>query len=145
MRPVGHTEPADASHAQRQDEVVELSVHAGVAMYFPISDWFAAFILTVAVEAPIVAYLLRRHQPDLVRLVVLIVFANLATHLAVWYVLTQPLEIGTPEYTLVAESWAFAAEALFYWASIRHLSARRAVAVSLVANLSSFVVGRLVL
>ena len=52
-------------------------------MYFPISDWFAAFILTLVIEAPIVAFVLRRVEPDLVRLGIFIVFANLATHLAV--------------------------------------------------------------
>jgi hypothetical protein len=112
-------------------------------MYFPISEWFAAFVITLAVEAPLVAILVRRVESDLVRLGILIVFANLATHLAVWYVFTQLFLIGTPAYTIIAETWAFAAEAVFYWAAIRGLSARRAITVSLVANLSSFIVGRL--
>jgi hypothetical protein len=112
-------------------------------MYFPISEWFAAFVITLAVEAPLVALLVRRVESDLVRLGILIVFANLATHLAVWYVFTQLFLIGTPAYTLIAESWAIAAEAVFYWAAIRNLSVRRAITVSLVANVSSFVVGRL--
>src|ERR1700704_1421887 len=113
-------------------------------MYFPISEWFPAFVVTLAVEVPLVAMLVRRVESDLVRLGILIVFANLATHLAVWYVFPQLLTIGPPAYTLIAETWAIAAEAVFYWAAIRGLSAPRAVTVSLVANLSSFVVGRLV-
>ena len=113
-------------------------------MYFPVSDWFAAFMLTLAVEAPIVVVLLRRAEPDLIRLGILIVFANLATHLAVWYVFTQVLLVGTTGYTLVAETWAIAGEAAFYWASIRGLSARRALAIAVVANVSSFIVGRVV-
>ena len=113
-------------------------------MFFPVSDWLAAFVLTLAIEVPLVAFLVRRVESDLIRLVILIVFANLATHLAVWYVITQLLLVGTPGYTLVAETWAFAAEAVFYWAAIRGLSFRRAIYVALVANLSSFVVGRLI-
>jgi hypothetical protein len=113
-------------------------------MYFPISGWFAAFVLTLAIEAPIVAFMLRRVEPDLVRLVVLIVFANLATHLAVWYVITQMLLVGTVAYTVVAETWATAAEALFYRVAIRGVSVPRAIAVAVVANGASFLVGRLV-
>lgn len=113
-------------------------------MYFPISAWFPAFVLTLAIEAPIVAFMLRRVEPDLVRLGVLILFANLATHLAVWYVITQLLLVGTLGYTVVAEIWAIAAEAVFYRVAIRDLSARRAIAVAVVANGASFLVGRVV-
>ena len=113
-------------------------------MFFPISDWFAAFAITLSIELPIVALLVRRGESDLVRLGILIVFANLATHLAVWYVITQLLLVGTPAYTLVAETWAIVAEAVFYWAAIRGISARRAMAIAFAANLSSFVAGRLV-
>lgn len=113
-------------------------------MYFPISGWFAAFVLTLAIEVPIAVYLLRREEPNLVRLAILAVFASLATHPAVWYVLTQLFLVGTPGYTLAAETWAVAVEAVFYYVAIRGVSARRAIRVSLAANLSSFVVGRLV-
>jgi hypothetical protein len=113
-------------------------------MYFPVSGWFAAFVLTLLVEAPLVAFLLRRAEPDLTRLGVLIVFANLATHPVVWYVISQLLLVGTPGYTLVAETWAIAAEAVFYGAAIRDLSWRRAVAVAVAANATSFGVGQLV-
>ncbi len=99
-------------------------------MYFPVSGWFAAFVLTLVVEAPIVAFLLRRAEPDALRLGALIVFANLATHPVVWYVITQLLTVGTLGYTLVAEIWAIAAEAVFYVAAIRGIKARRAIAVA---------------
>ena len=112
-------------------------------MFFPISGWFTAFVVTLAVEIPIAAFLLRRAEPDRLRLVVLIVFANLATHPAVWYVFTQLFLVGTPGYTLAAEAWAISAEAVFYWAAIRGLPVRRAVAVAVAANAVSFTVGRL--
>lgn len=113
-------------------------------MYFPVSGWFAAFVLTLAVEAPIVAFLLRRAEADLLRLGVLIVFANLATHVVVWYVITQLLLVGTLGYTLVAETWAIAAEAVFYGAALRGLSVRRTIAVAVTANVASWLAGRVI-
>ena len=53
-------------------------------MFFPVSEWFTAFVLTLAVEAPIVAVLLRPTGVDRVRLAVLFVLANLATNRVVW-------------------------------------------------------------
>src|SRR5687768_16808894 len=108
-------------------------------MFFPVSDWLPAFIITVALEGPVVLYLLRRAEPSLVRLGVLVVFANLATHPVVWYVITQLMLVGTPPYVLVAETWAIAAEALFYGTAIRGLSVRRAIATAVAVNATSFV------
>ena len=113
-------------------------------MYVPISSWFAAFALTLAVEVPLVLAMLRREEPDLPRLAVLVVTVNLATHLVVWYVATQLLRVGTIEYVVAAETWAILAEAVFYVAAIRGISFARALVVSGVANLASFLVGRVV-
>jgi len=113
-------------------------------MFFPVSDWFVAFVITVALEAPVVLFLLRRAEPNLLRLGVLVVFANLATHPVVWFVITQLLLVGTPGYVLVAETWAIAAEAVFYGAAIRGLSVRVATATAVAANATSFVAGRLI-
>ena len=113
-------------------------------MYFPVDLWFRAFLLTVLVEVPIVAFSLRRFEPSRPRLLLLILFANLASHPAVWFIFTQLFLVGTPEYLVAAESWAVAAEALFYWAAFRGLPVRRAIVVSLAANAASFIVGQLV-
>ena len=88
-------------------------------MYFPISSWAVAFAVTMAVEIPIVLSTVPRDSRDLVRLVVIVGCANLATHLAVWYVLTQLLLINTPGYVMAAEAWAVAVEAAVYWAAFR--------------------------
>jgi hypothetical protein len=112
-------------------------------MYVPISSWFAAFALTLVVEVPLVLAMLRREEPNLARLAVLVVFVNLATHLVVWYVATQLLRVGTVEYVVAAEAWAILAEAVFYVAAIRGLTFARSVVVAAAANLASFVVGRL--
>lgn len=112
-------------------------------MFFPVSAWFAAFVLTVTIEAPIVWVLLRRNAPDVRRLAALVVFANLATHPAVWFVFTQLFLVGTTEYVLVAEGWAVSAEALFYGLTC-DLTVGRALGVAFATNLASFLVGRVV-
>ncbi len=112
-------------------------------MFFPVELWFRAFVLTLVVETPIVAYALRLYEPSRVRLVLLIVLANLASHPAVWFVFTQLFLVGTPEYVVASEGWAVGLEALFYWAAFRGVSVRRAIAVSLLANAASFLLGRL--
>jgi hypothetical protein len=111
-------------------------------MFFPVSDWFPAFVLTLAVELPIVAIVLRPVEPWLVRRVAAVVYANLASHLAVWYVLTQLFELGSAAYLLAAEGWAIAAETAFYALVLRGVSPRRAAVAAVVANGASFAVGR---
>jgi hypothetical protein len=113
-------------------------------MFFPVEEWFAAFLLTIVVEVPIVVVMLRRSEPDLARLVGIAFFANLASHPAVWFVFTQLFLVGTPEYLVAAEGWAVVVEAVFYVVVIRGVSLPRALAVSLVANGASFAVGRLI-
>ena len=113
-------------------------------MFFPASGWFAAFVLTLAIEAAIAVVLLARAESSSVRLGLLVLFANLATHPLVWYVFTQLFLVGTLEYVLAAETWAVAAEAVFYATAIRGLSARRAVAVAMTANAASFLMGRVI-
>jgi len=113
-------------------------------MFFPVADWFAAFALTLAVELPVAVLLLRRVASDLPRMVVLVVTANLATHLAVWYVFTQLFLVGTPAFVLAAEGWAVVAEAVVFLAAFRGLTWQWAVTTAFVANGASFVVGRLV-
>lgn len=110
-------------------------------MFFPVEDWFGAFVLTLVVETPIVVLVLRRSQPDLVRLALIAVIANLATHPAVWFVFTQLFLVGTPEYILAAEAWAVVAEAAVYLIVIRGVGARRAVTASLLANSASVMAG----
>lgn len=94
-------------------------------MIFPVSGWFVAFTLTLVVELPVVLLLLRRADITPGRLAVLVVIANLATHPAVWFVFTQLLDQGTPEYTLVVEAWAVAVEAVCCWVAVRGLRRRR--------------------
>jgi hypothetical protein len=110
-------------------------------MFFPVEEWFAAFVLTLVVETPIVVAVLRRREPDLVRLALIAIIANLATHPAVWFVFTQLFLVGTPEYVLAAEVWAVVIEAAVYLVVIRGVGARRAVTASVLANGASIVAG----
>ncbi len=120
------------AHARRQD------------VFFPVSEWLPAFVLTLAVEIPIVLLLLRGVEPDLPRMAVLVAFANLATHPSVWFVFTQLFLAGTVEYVIAAEGWAVAIEGLFYALVVRGITVRQAIVVTVVANAASFAVGRLV-
>jgi hypothetical protein len=113
-------------------------------VFFPVSEWFPAFVLTLAVEIPVVVLLLRRVEPDLPRMAALVTFANLATHPSVWFVFTQLFLAGTAEYVIAAEAWAVAVEALFYAIVVPGITVRQAIVVTVVANAASFVVGRLV-
>src|SRR4029079_18418715 len=77
-------------------------------VFFPAGDWFAAFVLTLAVEVPIAVFLLRCTEPNLAPAPTIVVFANLVSHPMVWFVWTQVFLIGTPEYVIAVETWAIA-------------------------------------
>lgn len=113
-------------------------------MFFPVSEWFLAFMVTLGVELMVAVWLLRRTEPDLLRRIALVGFANLASHPAVWFIFTQLFLVGTPEYVVAAETWAIGIEALFYAVTIRGLGPRRALLVAVAANVASFAAGRLI-
>jgi hypothetical protein len=111
----------------------------GTSMVLP---WVKTFTLTLLIEGPIVIWCLRGFAPNPLRLVLLVVFANCATHPIVWFVFPAlPLRPWLA-YAL-SESWATGAEALFYFVTCTKLSSRRAVLVALLANAASAGVGLL--
>ena len=101
--------------------------------------WLVAFVLTVALESPIVVLFYRDLEPRRARLFALIFFANLATHPAVWFVFPR-LPLAYAQYTTLAEVWAFGLEIIFY-ALVFSGSWRRAVAASVCANATSMLFG----
>ena len=113
-------------------------------MFLPADEWLRAFLLTLVVEVPVATLLLRGFEADLRRTAALVVFANLASHPLVWYVWSQVLLMGTPEYVVAVEAWAIGIETVFYVVAFRGLGLGRAALVSVVANLASFAVGRIV-
>ena len=104
-------------------------------------SWLVAFLLTYAVEAPIVVALTRGTEPPPARRAALALFAQLATHPLVWFVFPYIVGLRGGTATLLSELWAWLAEAVFYALAFRGLTLTRAVAVSALANGASVLVG----
>ncbi len=105
--------------------------------------WFKAFLLTGLVEVPLAATLLRPAEPRLGRRIALVLFANVASHPAVWFIFPA---LGLP-YTptlILAEAWAVLSEALFYRLVFEKADAVEVFGVSALANGASFGIGLLV-
>lgn len=102
--------------------------------------WFGAFLLTLAIETPLVVALLRPHGESAARGALLSCYASLATHPVVWFVLPALPLAPWPRF-LASEAWAVAAEAVFFGLAVRGLPAARAATVSLLANGASAAFG----
>ena len=113
-------------------------------MFFPVSAWFTAFVVTVVIEGPIVWWFVRGREASVLRVGAAVLLANLASHPAVWFIFTQLLLVGSVAYTLTTEAWAVIVEAVLYVLALRGVGPRRALAASLVANVASYLVGVLV-
>ncbi len=105
-----------------------------------VAAWLIAFALTASSEMAVVGWLGRRLEPCLARRLALSVYANLATHPVVWFVVPTLIPHWATA-TLVSEIWAWVAEAAFYRLTLRAAGWRAAVGLSLAANLSSFGLG----
>ena len=103
--------------------------------------WLVAFLLTYAVEAPIVLVLTRGTDAGLARRAALILFAQLATHPLVWFIFPYIVGLRGGTATLLSELWAWLAEATFYALAFRGLKPLRALATSALANGVSVLVG----
>jgi hypothetical protein len=103
--------------------------------------WLLAFLVTVAVEAPVVLPLTRDTDAGVARRLTLIVFAQLATHPLVWFVFPRLVGLTGQGAATLAELWAWLAEAVFYALVLRRLSFVRALAISALANGASVVAG----
>ncbi len=103
--------------------------------------WLVAFLITVAVEAPIVVGLTRRLAARAPRRFALAVFAQLATHPLVWFVFPRLVGLKGRTSLLLSELWAWLAEAAFYALVFPDLPARRALGISALANGASLAAG----
>jgi hypothetical protein len=101
--------------------------------------WLRAFLFTLLFELPVAVWLLRQAEPSLRRRIPLIVFANLATHPAVWFIFPE-LDLPYLPTVVLAELWAWWIEAAFFFLVMR-TTARRAVLVSGLANATSLALG----
>lgn len=103
-------------------------------------EWLRAFALTLAIESIVAVPLLAKVESRRWRLVAFVAFANLATHPIVWFVFPE-LPISTAASLALAEAFAVAVEAALYRLAFEKIDARRALLVSLLANLASFALG----
>jgi hypothetical protein len=103
--------------------------------------WLIAFLITVAVEAPIVVYLTRDHPISVKRRALLAVFAQLMTHPLVWFVFPRIAGLTGRSALALSELWAWLAEAAFYAVVLPGLSPARALGVSAIANAASILAG----
>jgi hypothetical protein len=103
-------------------------------------SWLLGFSLTLLVELPVATWLLKSTESRWWRRLFFVAFASLATHPLVWFFFPK-LPLDYPLRLTLSESWAFGAEALFYWVALERLSLRRALLTSLLANGASFTVG----
>lgn len=102
--------------------------------------WARAFALTLAVELPIGAALLRP-LGSLPRRTSLVFLANLASHPAVWFVFPE-LGLSPRAWLVLAELWAVAIEAFAYASQGRGaIDVRRALLTAIVANAASLALG----
>lgn len=103
-------------------------------------DWLRAFVITNAVELPIVVgYVLAPSALKVGRRVSVSLFVQLASHPAVWFIFPR---LGMTYWVtvVVSELWAFLSEAAFYGLVLR-VPPRRAVIGALAANAASFGTG----
>lgn len=105
--------------------------------------WLIGFGLTLLFELPLAAWMLKAHESRLWRRLLLVLFANFATHPLVWFFFPG-IPLGRFARLGLSELWAFGAEALFYWVVLEHLGKGRAVSTSLLANGTSFAAGWLI-
>lgn len=103
--------------------------------------WSKFFILTLMVESAICLPLLGpRHS--IARRIAAATFAQLITHPIAFFAFPE-LQLPAPEYALLAETWAVAAEFVFYRLMFSDLTSRRALGLSALANAASYSVGLL--
>ena len=103
--------------------------------------WLLAFLVTVAVEAPVVLVLTRGSEIGVARRLALVVFAQLATHPLVWFVFPRLVGLTGNGAATLSELWAWLAEAAFYALVLRGVSVTRALGISALANGASVAAG----
>jgi len=107
-----------------------------------VADWLRAFAVTSVVEALVATPLLGRAERSWARRLGVVLLVNLATHPLVWF-LFPGLAARHAVRVALSEAWALAAEGGAYLVVLPSLGARRAFAISLLANGASFAVGLL--
>ncbi len=106
-----------------------------------VEKWLRAFAITAAVEIPIVVALTRGTAFGPWRRAAVALFAQLATHPAVWFVFPYIVGLTGRESRWLSELWAFSAEACLYAVALPGVRPLRATGVSALANGASYATG----
>jgi hypothetical protein len=106
-----------------------------------LEEWFRAFVLTAIIEIPIVVALTRKSPFATWRRAGIALFAQLATHPAVWFVFPQIVGLTGRESLGLSELWAWLAEGSLYALAIPGVRPVRAFGASALANGASFGLG----
>lgn len=113
-------------------------------MFSP-AAWLRAFLLTAAIELPVVLVATRRlTHVSRWRRALLALFAQLSTHPLVWFVFPRIAGITGGTAVILAELWAWFGEALFYFVALAELGTWEALGIAGVANALSFAIGLLI-
>ncbi len=102
--------------------------------------WIMAFILTQVIEITAGMLFWRDDEVSSLRKIATLFGASLITHPMVWFIFPQIRDeagMSYGEYLLMAESYAYGVEALYYYAfRIKH-----PILLSVIANSCSFLTG----
>src|SRR6188768_7448 len=101
--------------------------------------WLIAFAITVTSELAIAVPLLGAGNTR-ARRVAVVCLAQLATHPSVWFIWPL-LDLSRVSFLLLAESFAFVAEALIYRLCFEQVGWSRCFAASALANATSMLIG----
>ena len=102
--------------------------------------WIMAFTLTQVIEITVGMLFWRDKEVSSLRKISILFGASLITHPMVWFVFPQIRDEGGfsyGEYLLMAESYAYGVEALYYYA----FRVQRPILLSVIANTCSFLTG----
>lgn len=104
--------------------------------------WIMAFSLTQVLEITVGMLVWRDKEVSPFRKIRIVFCASLLTHPMVWFIFPQIRDEGGfsyGQYILMAESYAYGVEALYYYA----LRVQRPIVLSVLTNSCSFLTGML--
>ena len=102
--------------------------------------WIMAFTLTQVIEITVGMLFWKDEKVSSIRKIATLFGASLITHPMVWFVFPEIRDEGGysyGEYLLMAESYAYGVEALYYYA----FRIKRPILLSVLANSCSFLTG----
>ena len=106
-------------------------------------NWITAFTITQIIEITIGCFIWKDEKISLYKRILTIFGASLITHPMVWFVFSDIRRDGNfsyAEYLLMAETYAYSVEALYYYV----FKVKRPILLSCAANTGSFLTGLII-